>query len=32
MATRGQPEGLVGVAPHLVSLGLAKAADLHDKG
>uniref|UniRef100_A0A667Y4H2 hyaluronoglucosaminidase n=1 Tax=Myripristis murdjan TaxID=586833 RepID=A0A667Y4H2_9TELE len=28
MATRGQPEGLVGVAPYLVSFGLAKAADL----
>uniref|UniRef100_A0A667XXB2 hyaluronoglucosaminidase n=1 Tax=Myripristis murdjan TaxID=586833 RepID=A0A667XXB2_9TELE len=32
MATRGQPEGLVGVAPYLVSFGLAKAADLHKKG
>ncbi|KAF0033406.1 hypothetical protein F2P81_013472 [Scophthalmus maximus] len=31
MATRGQPEGLVGVAPFLVSLGLAKAAGLHSK-
>nr|XP_033475597.1 cell surface hyaluronidase isoform X1 [Epinephelus lanceolatus] len=31
MATRGQPEGLVGVAPYLVSFGLAKAADLHSK-
>ncbi|XP_029916596.1 cell surface hyaluronidase [Myripristis murdjan] len=31
MATRGQPEGLVGVAPYLVSFGLAKAADLHKK-
>ncbi|XP_034004542.1 cell surface hyaluronidase [Trematomus bernacchii] len=31
MATRGQPEGLVSVAPHLVSFGMAKAADLHSK-
>ncbi|XP_040051369.2 cell surface hyaluronidase [Gasterosteus aculeatus] len=31
MATRGQPEGLVGVAPYLVSFGLTKAADLHSK-
>ncbi|XP_060893875.1 cell surface hyaluronidase [Labrus mixtus] len=31
MATRGQLEGLVGVAPYLVSFGLAKAADLHSK-
>lgn len=31
MATRGQPEGLVSVAPHLVSFGVAKAADLHSK-
>ncbi|TKS78920.1 Cell surface hyaluronidase [Collichthys lucidus] len=31
MATRGQPEGLVRVAPYLVSFGLAKAADLHSK-
>lgn len=28
MATRGKPEGMVGVAPHLVTLGMAKAADL----
>uniref|UniRef100_A0A672Z5B6 hyaluronoglucosaminidase n=1 Tax=Sphaeramia orbicularis TaxID=375764 RepID=A0A672Z5B6_9TELE len=32
MATRGQPVGMVTLAPHLVSLGLAKAADLHSKG
>uniref|UniRef100_A0A8C9YL13 hyaluronoglucosaminidase n=1 Tax=Sander lucioperca TaxID=283035 RepID=A0A8C9YL13_SANLU len=32
MATRGQPEGLVGVASHLVSFGLAKPAALHSKG
>ncbi|XP_061836545.1 cell surface hyaluronidase [Nerophis lumbriciformis] len=31
MATHGQPEGLADVAPCLVSLGLAKAADLHNK-
>ncbi|XP_037338853.2 cell surface hyaluronidase [Pungitius pungitius] len=31
MATRGQPEGLVGVAPYLVSFGMTKAADLHGK-
>ncbi|XP_074525918.1 cell surface hyaluronidase [Halichoeres trimaculatus] len=31
MATRGQPQGLVGVAPYLVSFGLAKAADLQSK-
>ncbi|XP_029999762.1 cell surface hyaluronidase isoform X2 [Sphaeramia orbicularis] len=31
MATRGQPVGMVTLAPHLVSLGLAKAADLHSK-
>lgn len=31
MATRGQPEGLVSVAPYLVSFGMAKAADLHSK-
>ncbi|KAA8592395.1 hypothetical protein FQN60_017850 [Etheostoma spectabile] len=31
MATRGQPEGLVGVASYLVSFGLAKPADLHSK-
>ncbi|XP_057687315.1 cell surface hyaluronidase isoform X1 [Corythoichthys intestinalis] len=31
MATRGQPEGLPDVAPYLVSFGLAKAADLHNK-
>ncbi|KAM3867966.1 cell surface hyaluronidase [Diretmus argenteus] len=31
MATRGQPEGLVGVAPHLVPFGMPKAADLHRK-
>uniref|UniRef100_A0A8C9YR89 hyaluronoglucosaminidase n=1 Tax=Sander lucioperca TaxID=283035 RepID=A0A8C9YR89_SANLU len=31
MATRGQPEGLVGVASHLVSFGLAKPAALHSK-
>ncbi|XP_019131531.2 cell surface hyaluronidase [Larimichthys crocea] len=31
IATRGQPEGLVRVAPYLVSFGLAKAADLHSK-
>uniref|UniRef100_A0A665X4Q3 G8 domain-containing protein n=1 Tax=Echeneis naucrates TaxID=173247 RepID=A0A665X4Q3_ECHNA len=32
MATRGQPEGLVNVAPYLISLGLAKAPSLHKKG
>lgn len=32
MATRGQPEGLAAAAPHLVSIGMAKAADLHSKG
>ncbi|XP_061674010.1 cell surface hyaluronidase [Syngnathoides biaculeatus] len=31
MATRGQPEGLPDVAPYLIPLGLAKAADLHNK-
>ncbi|KAI3372441.1 hypothetical protein L3Q82_022934, partial [Scortum barcoo] len=31
MATRGQPQGLVSVAPYLVSFGMAKAADLHSK-
>ncbi|XP_043967046.1 cell surface hyaluronidase [Gambusia affinis] len=31
MATRGQPEGLVDLAPHLVSFGFAKAAELHSK-
>uniref|UniRef100_A0A665X555 hyaluronoglucosaminidase n=1 Tax=Echeneis naucrates TaxID=173247 RepID=A0A665X555_ECHNA len=31
MATRGQPEGLVNVAPYLISLGLAKAPSLHKK-
>ncbi|XP_077571420.1 cell surface hyaluronidase isoform X2 [Stigmatopora nigra] len=31
MATRGQPGGLPDVAPYLVSFGLAKAADLHNK-
>lgn len=31
MATRGQPEGLVELAPYLVSFGMAKAADLRDK-
>ncbi|KAM9744403.1 cell surface hyaluronidase [Menidia menidia] len=31
MATRGQPTGLVDLAPHLVSFGLAKSADLHSK-
>ncbi|KAM6930279.1 cell surface hyaluronidase [Xenentodon cancila] len=31
MATRGQPEGLVDLAPHLVTFGLAKAADLRGK-
>ncbi|XP_035514547.1 cell surface hyaluronidase [Morone saxatilis] len=31
MATRGQPEGLVGVAPYLVSFGMAKPPDLHSK-
>ncbi|XP_061584916.1 cell surface hyaluronidase [Cololabis saira] len=31
MATRGQPEGLVDLAPHLVTFGLAKAANLHSK-
>lgn len=31
MATRGQPEGLTGVAPYLVSFGVAKVADLHSK-
>lgn len=32
MATRGQTEGLVGLAQHLVPLGVAKAADLRSKG
>lgn len=32
MGTRGQPEGLVGLAPYLVSFGLAKAPELHSKG
>lgn len=32
MATRGQPEGLLDLAPHLVTFGMAKAADLHSKG
>lgn len=32
LATRGQPQGLVDIAPYLVSFGLAKAADLHSKG
>ncbi|XP_013887034.1 cell surface hyaluronidase [Austrofundulus limnaeus] len=31
MATRGQPKGLVGLESHLVSFGLAKAADLSNK-
>ncbi|XP_030593634.1 cell surface hyaluronidase [Archocentrus centrarchus] len=31
MATQGQPEGLVDLSPHLVSLGVAKAADLRSK-
>ncbi|XP_054628845.1 cell surface hyaluronidase isoform X1 [Dunckerocampus dactyliophorus] len=31
MATRGQPEGLPDLAPYLITLGLAKAADLHNK-
>ncbi|XP_076020860.1 cell surface hyaluronidase [Genypterus blacodes] len=31
MATRGQPQGLVSVALHLVQFGLAKSADLHNK-
>uniref|UniRef100_A0A671VTP1 hyaluronoglucosaminidase n=1 Tax=Sparus aurata TaxID=8175 RepID=A0A671VTP1_SPAAU len=31
LATRGQPQGLVDIAPYLVSFGLAKAADLHSK-
>ncbi|XP_069555921.1 cell surface hyaluronidase [Brachyistius frenatus] len=31
MATRGQPEGLDGLAPYLVSFGMAKPADLHSK-
>ncbi|XP_068166086.1 cell surface hyaluronidase [Antennarius striatus] len=31
MATRGQPEGLVEVAPHLVPFGVAKAPDLQSK-
>ncbi|XP_072244271.1 cell surface hyaluronidase [Leuresthes tenuis] len=31
MATRGQPVGLVDLAPHLVSFGMAKSADLHGK-
>ncbi|XP_015254408.1 PREDICTED: transmembrane protein 2 [Cyprinodon variegatus] len=31
LATRGQPEGLVDVAPLLISFGFAKAADLHKK-
>ncbi|KAM4616956.1 cell surface hyaluronidase [Polymixia lowei] len=31
MATRGQPEGLTDVAPYLVPLGMAKAADLREK-
>lgn len=33
MATRGQPEDLVDVAPYLVTVfGMAKTADLHSKG
>lgn len=33
MATRGQPEDLVDVAPYLVTVfGMAKPADLHSKG
>uniref|UniRef100_A0A3Q3M2R7 hyaluronoglucosaminidase n=1 Tax=Mastacembelus armatus TaxID=205130 RepID=A0A3Q3M2R7_9TELE len=32
MATHGQPEDLVGVAPHLVPFGVAKAANLHTAG
>lgn len=31
MATRGQSGELVNIAPHLVSLGVAKAPDLHSK-
>ncbi|KAK2902259.1 cell surface hyaluronidase isoform X2 [Channa argus] len=31
MATRGQPEDLVDLAPHLVSFGMAKTPDLHSK-
>ncbi|XP_024130905.1 cell surface hyaluronidase [Oryzias melastigma] len=31
MATRGQPEGLRNLSPHLVSFGLAKAPDLLSK-
>lgn len=32
LGTRGQPDGLAGVAPYLVPLGMAKAADLQSKG
>lgn len=32
MATKGKPEGVVGVAPHLVTLGMAKTADLSNVG
>lgn len=32
MATKGKPEGVVGVAPHLVALGMAKTADLENVG
>ncbi|CDQ71274.1 unnamed protein product [Oncorhynchus mykiss] len=31
LGTRGQPDGLAGVAPYLVPLGMAKAADLQSK-
>ncbi|KAM9393439.1 cell surface hyaluronidase [Pholidichthys leucotaenia] len=31
MATRGQPGGLVSLASHLISFGIAKAPDLHNK-
>ncbi|XP_067084353.1 cell surface hyaluronidase [Osmerus mordax] len=31
LGSRGRPEGLDGVAPYLVPLGMAKAADLHRK-
>lgn len=32
VATRGQSGELVNIAPHLVSLGVAKDPDLHSKG
>ncbi|XP_029618217.1 cell surface hyaluronidase [Salmo trutta] len=31
LGTRGQPDGLAGVSPYLVPLGMAKAADLQSK-